>query len=292
MDFLLLVVERNKRLLTHENGAAQRDVHMDHKIQSKIIQAWENLSEYYQERVRISTHDVHYGLLAYGEKKLNLLGNVKGKRILEVGCGGGQNTITLARWGAASYGVDPSEKQITYARNLAKTVNVKSLFEIAPAVNLPFDDAYFHVVITSYAFDFVEDIRKAFDEVYRVLVKNGIFILCLSHPYFNAVIGYLSEDPEAPDIRDYLSWPEIIEWSWDRQKGSMKMWEYLRTLSQIINPLLEKFTLERIVEQGIEDVANMSEEEKVSIPYLCDWNDKEYSILRTLPCTLIVKVRK
>jgi hypothetical protein len=115
----------------------------------------------------------------------------------------------------------------------------------------------------------------------------------LEPPYFNAVIGYLSEDGEAPDIRNYLSWPEIIEWSWDRQKGTMKMWEYLRTLSQIVNPLLERgFTLEKMVEQGIEDVLHMSEEEKAVIPYLCDWNDKEYSILRKLPCTLIVKVRK
>lgn len=263
------------------------------QIQSRIIQAWNNLSEYYQKSVKISTHDVHYGLLTYGEKKLNLLGNVKGKCILEVGCGGGQNTIALARWGASSYGVDPSENQIAYARHCARTCNVNAYFEVAPATNLPFDKTYFHAVITSYAFDFVEDIGKAFNEIYRVLKRNGIFILCLSHPYFNAVIGHLSQDPEAPDIRNYLLWPEIIEWKWDRQKGTMKMWEYLRTLPQVINPLLERgFTLEKMVEQGIEDVMHMSEEEKAHIPYMCGWNDKEYSILRKLPCTLIVKVRK
>ncbi|KYK38439.1 MAG: hypothetical protein HXS46_07755 [Theionarchaea archaeon] len=52
---------------------------MEERIQSKIIRAWENLSDYYQKSTRISTYDVHYGPLAYGEKKLQLLGDVKGK---------------------------------------------------------------------------------------------------------------------------------------------------------------------------------------------------------------------
>ena len=64
-------------------------------------------------------------------------------------------------------------------------------------------------------------------------------------------------------------------------------------LSQLINPIAESgLILEKMVEQGIEDVASMSEEEKENIPYLCEWNEKEYAVERKLPCTLILKVRK
>jgi ubiquinone/menaquinone biosynthesis C-methylase UbiE len=262
-----------------------------HTTQSNIIHAWDDLSEYYQKTVRISTRDIHYGLLAHGENQLSLLGHVKGKRVLEVGCGGGQNTIALARKGAEAVGVDPAHSQIIYAQNLAVTCNSTAHFAVASAVDLPFNNEHFHVVLTSYAFDFVEDIKKAFEEVYKVLKREGIFILCLSHPYFNAVIACLTG--EEPEPRTYVSWPETITWNWESQEESIQMWSYNRTLSQIVNPLVEQgFILEKIVEQGIEDVASMSEEEKSTIPYVSGWNEKEYLFLQRLPCTFIVKFKK
>lgn len=47
-------------------------------------------------KTRISLEDVHYGPLSAGESELKLLGNVRGKDILEIGCGGGQNAIVLS----------------------------------------------------------------------------------------------------------------------------------------------------------------------------------------------------
>lgn len=266
---------------------------MDENRRSDIVKAWENFSEHYQKTTHISTHDVHYGPLAYGENRLNLMGDVNGKKTLEIGCGGGQNTIALARWGAQSFGVDPTGAQIEYARSLAEKCSVNATFEVAPAETLPFQDKYFDIAFSSFAFDYVADMEKAFAEAYRVLKKGGIFIFCGSHPYFIAVGFYLAEDPEEPEIRDYLSWPEVTTWTWGSKETPIQMWSYNRTLSQIVNALLEKgFTLQRMVEQGIEDVANMSEEEKKEIPYLCTWEEKEYPVQRKIPSTLILKVRK
>lgn len=138
----------------------------------------------------------------------------------------------------------------------------------------------------------MEDIKKAFKEVYRVLKPNSIFVLCLGHPFFNAVIDYIVEDPEDPDIKSYLSWPEQVTWNWNCSNGPIRMWAYYRTLSQIVNLLLEDFVLEKMVEQGIEDVAHLSDEEKTEIPYVCNWDEKDYDIYRKLPCTLILKMRK
>jgi cyclopropane fatty-acyl-phospholipid synthase-like methyltransferase len=63
---------------------------------------------------------VHYGPISPGESELKLLGDVKCKDVLEIGCGGGQNTIVLSKKGAKSIGLDISEEQIKYARKLAR----------------------------------------------------------------------------------------------------------------------------------------------------------------------------
>ena len=263
---------------------------MDNKNRN-IIAAWNNLSEHYQKSVRISTDDVHYGALSYGENQLHLIGPVKGKKVLEIGCGGGQNTIALARKGAHAVGVDPSVMQLAHARSLAQSCSVNAAFVAALAEDLPFDTA-FDVVLSSCALCYIYDIKKAFYKVYNILKKEGIFVLSVVHPYFVAVGYYLAEDPDEPEIRNYLSWPETVTWDWICTEKTVKMWGYYRTLSQIINTLLETgFTLEKMVEQGAAEVALMSEKERENIPYLYEWG-KEYAIERKLPHTLILKLKK
>lgn len=57
---------------------------------------WEYSSKYYQEECNIPI-DVHYGAGSPNEKYFGLLGNVKNKKILELGCGGAQCSIALAK---------------------------------------------------------------------------------------------------------------------------------------------------------------------------------------------------
>ncbi len=58
---------------------------------------WNIISRAYQENIRVSLEDVHYGPISPGERELKLLGDVKGKDVLEIVCGEGQNTIVLAK---------------------------------------------------------------------------------------------------------------------------------------------------------------------------------------------------
>ena len=51
--------------------------------------SWNTVSASYQAERRISTDDVHYGPLAPGERELRLLGDVAGRCVIEIGCGGG-----------------------------------------------------------------------------------------------------------------------------------------------------------------------------------------------------------
>jgi ubiquinone/menaquinone biosynthesis C-methylase UbiE len=259
-------------------------------LRKRITEAWDNLTDHYQMSTEISTHDVHFGWLAHGERKLGLIGDVRGKRVLEIGCGGGQNTIALARQGAEACGVDPSVKQIEYARSLAEECGVDVTFDVAPAEDLSrFPDSRFDLAISSYAFGYVTGLSRAYAEAHRVLMSEGTFIMCTGHPYFSATISALIQDPEGPGLRDYLAWPELDTFEW----GPVEMPDVFRTIAQVINGLLEAgFALERVLEQGIEDVENMSEDEKAEIPYICHYDDREFPIALKIPCTIILKAKK
>lgn len=258
---------------------------------------WNTISAGYQRERRISTEDVHYGPLAPGERELGLLGEVRGKRILEVGCGGGQNSIVMTKWGAVCTGVDPSDAQLDHARKLAREHGVQVQFASGMAEDLSdFPAESFDLVLSSYAFDYVTDIQRAYKEAWRVLRPGGIFVFCQSHPWFQAVGWHLVGDPDAAEVGDYSSWPAFEEWDWSFEDGtSAPMRGHLRMLAQIVNELLEAgFVLERLLEQSYEDVGDGSPEALARFPYVWrfDVTSREYEIMRKLPFTLIIKARK
>ncbi len=97
--------------------------------EKKIQKWWNETSQQYQEWIKdTNPRYARYGPYSPNENKLNLLGNVKGKRILEIGCGGGQCSIAFAKQGAICTGIDISEKQLEYAEKLAKKNKVKVRF--------------------------------------------------------------------------------------------------------------------------------------------------------------------
>ncbi|PIX31476.1 class I SAM-dependent methyltransferase, partial [Candidatus Bathyarchaeota archaeon CG_4_8_14_3_um_filter_42_8] len=119
---------------------------------------WNIISKDYQSSVRISLDDVHYGPISSGEKELKLLGEVVGKEILEIGCGGGQNTIVLAKWGARSVGLDISEEQIKYATRLARKHKVKVQFYVGNMEDMDmFNDESFDIILSSFAIGYSEN---------------------------------------------------------------------------------------------------------------------------------------
>jgi len=129
-----------------------------------------------------------------------------------------------------------------------------------------------------------------------VLKPGGLFVFCLTHPWFQAVGWRLAGGPDAPEIGDYAAWPDVEEWDWTYGDGATaRMRGHLRTLAQIVNELIEAgFVLERLVEQNVADVEGASDEELTRFPYvgLFDVNPREYKAIRKLPYTLIIRARK
>ena len=106
--------------------------------------AWDSWSEEYQ-----ATKDVrggYWGVWSIPEAELDVLGDVAGKDVLELGCGAAQWSIELAREGARVVGLDNSERQLAHARSLMDAARVDFPLVHSPAEQLPFESESFDVV--------------------------------------------------------------------------------------------------------------------------------------------------
>lgn len=109
-------------------------------------------------------------------------GDLRGRRVLDVGCGTGALTTALAeRVAARVWGVEPSEEMIAVARRRAsRTVGLKQ----GHAESLPFRDAWFERVVMTLVVHLV-DRPLAFAEALRVLVPGGrLVIATFAHEHF------------------------------------------------------------------------------------------------------------
>jgi ubiquinone/menaquinone biosynthesis C-methylase UbiE len=78
-------------------------------------------------------------------------GLVRGKRILDLGCGDGRFAIGVAPFAASVDGLDPDPDAIDGARKNAREASVRNArFAVGAAQQLPFPDGAFDVVILSW----------------------------------------------------------------------------------------------------------------------------------------------
>jgi ubiquinone/menaquinone biosynthesis C-methylase UbiE len=106
-------------------------------------------------------------------KLIPLLGNLKGKNILDVGAGTGRLSVSFAKAGATVTALDVSEKML--AKLIGKNTNIKIL--VGEAENLPFEKESFDIVAAAFLIVHLKNPTRFFDEVYRVLKNDGIFIV-------------------------------------------------------------------------------------------------------------------
>lgn len=102
-----------------------------------------------------------------------LIGDVKGKKVLDVGCGTGRLIGYLQNEGAEVTGVDLSEKMVEKVQKKFSFIDVKQ----ADIRELPFENDSFDVVIAAFVIVHLKDLQEAFDEVCRVLKPGGHFIV-------------------------------------------------------------------------------------------------------------------
>jgi len=137
---------------------------------------------------------VTYGPNIPGEPTLRLLGDVAGKRVLDLGCGAGRNAIALARAGARVIAVDEDPDQIAAAREAIDAADVKVELHQTSLAELAFLRAdTIDAALSVHSLARVADVGRVFRQIHRVLSPERSFVLSLPHPTFALL------DPDAAD---------------------------------------------------------------------------------------------
>jgi SAM-dependent methyltransferase len=117
------------------------------------------------------------------EANARLLGDVRGRRVLELGCGSASAARWLATQGADAVATDLSAGMLRHAVVAEQRAGVRVPLVQADALALPFAGASFDTVCTAFgAVPFVVDSAAVMREVYRVLRPGGRWVFSVTHP--------------------------------------------------------------------------------------------------------------
>ena len=103
-------------------------------------------------------------------------------KILEVGCGAGNNLWFAAREGFKVVGIDGSRSAIDFCKKRFQDEGLEGTFVVGDFTQLPFEDNYFDILIDRGSIVCVdlEAGKRAVQEAYRTLQKGGYFFF---NPY-------------------------------------------------------------------------------------------------------------
>lgn len=117
------------------------------------------------------------------ESQARLLGQIKGRRLLEIGSGAGQCGRWLITQGADAVGLELSRGQLEHSRRIDERSGIALPVVQADAEHLPFASESFDLVCSSYgALPFVADKTAVLSEVARVLRPGGRLVFSTTHP--------------------------------------------------------------------------------------------------------------
>ena len=105
---------------------------------------------------------------------LEFVGIQEGEKVLDVGCGTGSLSATLAQVTRASkiVGIDPSKGFVEYAR--ATVPDRRASFDVGNAQELPYSDGSFDRCLALLVVNFIPDAPKAAREMHRVTKSGGV----------------------------------------------------------------------------------------------------------------------
>ncbi|WP_321921785.1 class I SAM-dependent methyltransferase [Paraburkholderia guartelaensis] len=180
-----------------------------------------------------------------------LLPDLRGKRVVDLGCGFGWASRWMREQGAASVlGIDISQSMIARAR--ADTADLAIEYRIGDLDTLSLPCEAFDLVYSALAFHYVADFARLVHILRGALASAGQLVFTIEHPVYMAAANPHWISGEAGDQRGRKTWP-VNGYAMEGErrtdwfvKGVLK---YHRTLGTTLNTLIDAgFHIQRVNE--------------------------------------------
>jgi SAM-dependent methyltransferase len=187
-----------------------------------------------------------WGVFGIPEAELQVLGDVSGLDIVELGCGTAYASAWLARNGARVVGVDPTPAQLETAREMQREFDLQFPLVEAVAERVPLPDASFDLALSEYGASIWADPYRWIPEAARLLRPDGRLVFLR-----NSTLLTLCQRMEGgPDDRlqraqfglGRIEWPDTGEVEFHPPPGELI--ELLRDSGFDVERLLELYAPE------------------------------------------------
>lgn len=131
---------------------------------------WDDDAPFEFASLRYSVNPVRHAYFA------RVLGESGGRRVLDIGCGGGFLSESFACDGFRVVGIDPSPASVDTARRHAAANGLEIDYRVGRGESLPFPDASFDIVACCDVLEHVNDLERVIQEVVRVLRSGGLLL--------------------------------------------------------------------------------------------------------------------
>jgi SAM-dependent methyltransferase len=232
----------------HEPQALRRSAGIAESVRANRTW-WDGEADgYYAEHGRfLGDARFVWGPEGLDEAHARLLGDVEGRRVLEIGCGAAQCSRWLRTQGAQVVASDLSAGMLRRARSIDAGTGAPSVPLVqADAGRLPLADASVDLVCSAYgALPFVADTAAVMREVARVLRPGGRFVFSVTHP----VRWALPDDPGPDGLVVRMSYFDRTPYVEQDERGRAVYVEHHRTLGDRVRELVAAgLVLEDLVE--------------------------------------------
>jgi SAM-dependent methyltransferase len=186
--------------------------------------------------------EIAWGIWEIPESQLNVLGDVDGLDVVELGCGTAYFCAWLARRGARVVGVDPTPAQLETARRMQRETGIEFRLIEATGERVPLPDASFDLVHSEYGASIWADPHQWIPEAARLLRPGGRLIFLCNSPVsmLCMTLEKVSEELVRPQTDLHrIEWPDTGEIEFHPGHGEWV--DILRTNGFEVERLIELF---------------------------------------------------